>query len=155
MRKRAGVVCLVVTLVAAAADKETGAKSLDKRLLDAMRAGDLNALTELFDPQALMLPPGERPQKGKEAIRFNWSRFLGANRIREARTMETGYRTSGNLSVGWGRFHLTLDPKKGGEPVNVEGRFADVAENKDGKWVYVFLMMSDLDEPLTLRHYSQ
>ena len=156
MRKQSVLLACLIGAMAAAATgaEEPGASRLDRAFIETIKAGDIEALAALFDAEALMLPPGELPLKGQELIRMKWTSFLKANHVREARLSETGYRSSGKLSVGWGRFRLTLDPKKGGQPVNVEGRFSDVAENKGGKWVYVFMMMGDIDEPLTLRHYS-
>ena len=60
-----------------------------------------------------------------------------ANTITGATFANTHYQTSGDLSVGWGDFTLSLSPKAGGNPVTMSGRFSVIARNEGGTWLYV------------------
>jgi hypothetical protein len=50
---------------------------------------------------------------------------------------DTSSRKLGKSQVGWGRFKMTPAPKAGGEPLVMTGRFTALAEQRNGKWVYV------------------
>lgn len=132
-----------------------GARALDAAMMKAAMAGDVESILKLYGPEAVLFPPGETEARGVEAIRFKWTRFLQANTVKEGRVFDTTYRMSGSLSVGWGRFAMLLEPKKGGKPVSIEGRFTAVAEKKNGKWAYTSVLIADLKEPLTFKHYSR
>ncbi|MCI0415602.1 nuclear transport factor 2 family protein [bacterium] len=43
----------------------------------------------------------------------------------------------GDLSFAWGRYSVTLVPKAGGEPIQMEGRFSDTSRKINGKWLYI------------------
>ena len=76
-------------------------------------------------------------RRGTEAIRAVFEGIMSANTVQDVVLSETVYKTTGDMSVGWGRFKLTLVPKAGGEPVVTLGRYIDVAERRNGGWVYV------------------
>jgi len=131
-----------------------GVAALNEAFVKALKANDLDALMRLHDPTAVLYPPGELDQKGQEAIRFKWGRVLAANTVKDASFQDVTYTTSGDLSAGWGRVRLTLQPRSGQEPSTISGRFSVVARRKGGKWLYVLVSVAELDEILTLKHYS-
>jgi uncharacterized protein (TIGR02246 family) len=116
---------------------DSGAQALDNAFVKSVKAGDIEAVVALYAPDAILYPPGETAAKGRDAIRAVWGGFLSANTVTECKLFETGYRTSGDTSTGWGRFSMTFQPKAGGAPSTLEGRFTDVAVKKDGKWLYI------------------
>ncbi len=81
--------------------------------------------------------PDAPEAKGREAIRKSYAALLAANTVTAATLANTHYETSGDLSVGWGDFTLTLSPKSGGNSVTLSGRFSVIARNEAGTWVYV------------------
>ena len=98
--------------------------------------------------------------KGRDAIRAVWGGFLSANKVTECKPLETGYRTVGDTSIGWGRFSMTFQPKAGGAPATLEGRFSDVAVKKAGKRLYILTTprraaaspeVADAHDPTSLR----
>jgi uncharacterized protein (TIGR02246 family) len=117
--------------------EDSGAKALDNAFVKGVTAGDIEAVVALYAADATLYPPGEMVAKGRDAIRTVWGGFLSANKVTECKLIETGYRTSGDTSIGWGRFSMTFQPKAGGAPATLEGRYSDVAVKKDGKWLYV------------------
>ena len=116
---------------------DSGAKALDDAFVKGVTAGDIEAVVALYAADATLYPPGEMVAKGRDAIRAVWGGFLSANKVTECKLFETGYRTSGDTSIGWGRFSMTFQPKAGGAPATLEGRFTDVAVKKGGKWHYI------------------
>ncbi len=81
--------------------------------------------------------PDAPEAKGRKAIRDAYAGLLAANTVTGATFANTHYQTSGDLSVGWGDFTLSLSPKAGGNPVTMSGRFSVIARNEEGTWVYV------------------
>jgi len=114
-----------------------GAQAVDEAWRKAITANDLNAIIAVYAEDAVMWLPDAPEAKGREAIRKSYAGLLDANTVTAASLANTHYQTSGNLSVGWGNFTLTLSPKAGGNPVTLSGRFSVIARKEGGMWVYV------------------
>lgn len=114
-----------------------GAKAVDEAWRKAMIANDVDAVMSNYAKDAVMWLPDAPGATGLEAIRNSYVGLLNANRVTGATFANTHYQNSGNLSVGWGDFTLTLAPKAGGRPVTMSGRFSVIAKKENSKWVYV------------------
>src|SRR5467141_25959 len=128
---------LIVTFSLPCRAAETAAQSLDSSWVKAMKANDLEAVMKTYAPDAVVWLPQAKEARGEKAIRSAYEGLLSANTVKEVVLSETGYRTMGKVSVGWGRFSLTLAPKSGGSPVVMIGHFTDIDERTDGRWVYI------------------
>jgi uncharacterized protein (TIGR02246 family) len=113
------------------------AQAVDEAWRKAITANDLNAIIALYAEDAVMWLPDAAEAKGREAIRKSYADLLAVNTVTGATLADTHYQTSGELSVGWGNFTLTLSPKAGGNPVTLSGRFSVIARKEGGTWVYV------------------
>ena len=122
---------------ATSAEAPTGAQAVDEAWRKAIIANDLDAVMSNYSKDAVMWLPDAPQAKGREAIRKSYAGLLAANTVTGATFANTYYRTSGNLSVGWGDFTLTLSPKSGASPVSLSGRFSVIAKKEGRKWVYV------------------
>jgi len=89
----------------------------------------------------------QRPQDFKLKFEDPYKALLDANTMTDASLTNTSYQTSGDVSAGYGNYVLTLQPKKGGAPVVLKGRFIDVAKKVGGKWVYVADLASNEPPP--------
>src|SRR5258708_7312581 len=130
----------VATLVVAAAlpvAAQTGAASVDQAWKKAAMANDVEGLVKLYAKDAVAWLPNAPEARGIDAIRATYQGLLGANTVKDFTFSDTTYRSKGNRSIGWGRFSLTLQPKAGGSPQVMTGRFTVVAERRDKNWVYV------------------
>ncbi len=116
---------------------DQGPKGVDQAWVKAAKANDLDPIMALYAPDAVMYPPDAMEAKGKDAIRENYKNFLATMTIREATLTDTHYETHGDIGLARGRFALTVVPKAGGDPVQMEGRFSSVAKKIGGKWLYV------------------
>lgn len=128
------LVALATPLRAAA---EQGAEIVDGAWLRAMQANDLEGALRVYADDAVVWLPDTAERRGTAAIRAAYHDLLGANTVTAVSLSETGYRTLGKVSVGWGRFSLTLAPKDGGAATTLSGRFTAVAERRGDRWVYV------------------
>ena len=126
---------LACALPCQAADR--GAKALDAAWVKAMKANNLDAVVKCYAPDAVAWLPGMSEARGEQAIRAAYQGLLSANTVKDATLLDTQYKTTGNVSVGWGKYSMTLVPKAGGNPVVMTGRYNEVAERRGGQWVYI------------------
>jgi uncharacterized protein (TIGR02246 family) len=122
---------------ATAAAPPPGAQAVDEAWRKAITANDIDAIMAVYATDAVMWLPDAPEAKGREAIRKSYAALLAANTVTGATFANTHYETSGDLSVGWGDFTLSLSPKAGGDPMTMSGRFSVIARNENGAWVYV------------------
>ena len=126
---------LACALPCYAADR--GAQAVDAAWMKAMKANNLDAIMKCYAPDAIVWLPGMREARGEQAIRAAYQDLLSANTVKDAALSDAKYKTAGNMSVGWGKYSITLVPKAGGNPVVMTGRFSEVAEHHSGRWVYI------------------
>ena len=132
LRKLMGLGLLAVAVPAAAG--QHAAQEVDQAWVKAMKANDLEATMALYAPDAVAyFPDGDF--KGKEAIRKSWTDFFAAFTVKDA-TSEGTYDTTGDTSLGWGFWTLTVVPKAGGDPIPMKGRATVVVKKIGGKWLY-------------------
>jgi uncharacterized protein (TIGR02246 family) len=113
---------------------EQPAQIVDHGWVKAMKANDVEAIMALYAPDAVAyFPDGDF--KGKQAIRKSWTDFLAAFTVRDA-TSEGTYETTGDTSLGWGYWSMTVVPKGGGEAIAMKGRATVIVKKIGGKWLY-------------------
>ena len=117
--------------------EDDGIQGTDARWEKAMRAGDAAAAASCYATDALLWFPGDAEAKGKDAIQKLYQGFFDTYRVVDVVLTEPGSRTSGDLSAGWGHYMMKLQPKKGGDPVVLKGRYTAAARKIGGQWVYV------------------
>jgi uncharacterized protein (TIGR02246 family) len=130
-------VTLAAVLAAAATHAAEGVESVDQAWAKAMKANDLAGVLACYAPDAVAWFPDEPEARGAAAIRKAYEQLFADNTVKDAVVAETHYKTAGDFGAGWGTFTLTLEPKKGGAPVTLKGRFTEIAERRSGRWVYV------------------
>lgn len=130
---------LATTFAAAPAhaDHPDGAQLLDEAFAEAFVDDDLDALASLYAPDAVLYNIGGPPAVGPDAIRAALAGFLGAFDVVEFQHLAPRYETSGNLSVGYAEFAITVAPRAGGPTFVIAGRSTTVARRVDGVWSYV------------------
>jgi uncharacterized protein (TIGR02246 family) len=129
----------------------SGASIVEAQWLRAVKANDVEALVACYAPDAVLWGPGEAEARGTEAIRKSYAGMLAGYVVRDATLSNAQRRELGRYSVGWGNYTLTLAPKRGGAPIVMHGRFTDVVEKRDGKWLYVADHASADPEPAPKR----
>jgi uncharacterized protein (TIGR02246 family) len=117
--------------------QDSGIRGVDARWEKAMRAGDAAAAAACYSNDALLWFPGDAEANGKDAIQKLYAGFFDAYKIVDVALTEPGSQTSGDLSAGWGHYTMKLQPRKGGDPVVLKGRYTAAAKKIGGQWVYV------------------
>lgn len=128
--------CSLAAWGAGPASELAALHAVDQAWLKAFRANDPAAAANLYDENAILLPPGAPSAKGKAAIRDALAREMeGAMKggIVFALDPKPDGGVSGNM--GWVSGTYTVTDKSG--KVLDKGKYLSVSVKKGGKWLYV------------------
>ena len=142
--KVAAVLCTILALAvfsieSSAADsaKETVAlQAVDQNWAKAYNAGNADAVANLYDEQAVLLPPNAPAAKGRAAIKAFFAKDTAESQ-KAGVAIILGPNPSGGVSgeLGWQSGTYAIKDKTG---KTVEtGKYLSVSRKKDGKWLYV------------------
>ena len=140
MRRRGtgvSLACAMTLCAVAARGAGHGVQEVDAAWMKAMKANDIDAVVACYAPDAVMWFPEAPEARGTKAIREIYAGYFDAYTLTDVTLPSASYESSGDLSAGWGNYVMTLQPKKGGDPVVLKGRFTGVAKRSGGKWWYV------------------
>ncbi len=110
-------------------------EELDRLFMDALNAGNLDALTALYEPHATLAAQPGRMVRGQAAVRETLARIL-ASKPKISLTNKIVGQT-GDIALSTARWRLTrLSPA--GERVEATGDSVEVARRQpDGTWLFV------------------
>jgi len=132
------IVFLVLIFTAATSfAAEKGIGETGEAFVKAFKANDLEGIVSLYAPDAVLFPPDAVEAVGKDAIRASYAGMLNAFTVQDITIIDAHHETHADLSFSWGRYSVSMAPKAGGDPVQMEGRFTDVSKRINGKWLYV------------------
>ena len=130
------------------AEDEAAIRAVDVEWGRAASAGDANALTAVYAPDATLLPPNEPVVQGEAVKKYNadmTNSFSGPFEI-----TTTTVEGRGGLAYVVGKYRATLTPKKAGaKPLPTEeGKYIQVMKKQpDGSWKIVYEMWSQNAPP--------
>jgi len=134
--------------VVLSAEDEAAIRAVDVEWARAASAGDANALTAVYAPDATLLPPNEPVVQGEAVKKYNadmTNSFSGPFEI-----TTTVVEGRGDLAYVVGKYRATLTPKKAGaKPLPTEeGKYIEVMKKQpDGSWKIVYEMWSQNAPP--------
>lgn len=142
--KAAGVFCAIVALavfsveaLAADAAKEIAAlQAADKNWEKSYNGGNADAVANLYDEQAVLLPPGAPAVTGRAAIKAFFTKDIAESQ-KAGVAFILGPNPAGGVSgdMGWQSGTYAVKDKAG--KVLEAGKYLSVSRKKDGKWLYV------------------
>jgi len=130
------VAAVAVVCLANAALAEPAIETVDAAWAKAMKANDIEAIVACYATDAVMWVPDAPKAEGTAEIRATYAHLLGMYSVMDVQLLTPHYKTTGDVSLGWGGFALTLMPKAGGDVITMTGRSTAIAEKRDGKWLY-------------------
>ncbi len=136
MKKILFVVALMVAY-AAPAEAHDSPDALQAVFMAALRANDAEGLADCYTKDAVNFPVDSLIGHGPESVAASWTRFFAAFTVIEATLSEQHLETHGDTAIAWGIFTIRAEPAEGGEIVEMQGRYMDVARNFSGRWFYV------------------
>jgi uncharacterized protein (TIGR02246 family) len=97
-------------------------------------AGDLDGLLSLYADQPVLMPQGQPPVYGKDAIRLLYEAVLRDVTIESQDTLME-VEASGDWGYFWSTYSLTATPRGGGEVIDSEGKSLFIVKRQpDDSW---------------------
>jgi len=112
-------------------------QALQEAFMTALRAGDADGLAACYSADATNFPVDSLAGVGPDSVRASWGGFFDAYRVTDARLSDQHSEELGDTAVAWGLFTIVAEPVGGGDPIEMRGRYMDVAKSIDGQWLYV------------------
>jgi uncharacterized protein (TIGR02246 family) len=113
----------------------------------AVKANDLEAVVKLYATDATAWFPGENQHDGGAEIRESYKALFETFTVVDAALSNSHHFGDAMRRTNWGNFSLTLKQKSDGKTVPMAGRYTDVQEKRNGRWVYVVDHASVEPEP--------
>ena len=131
------LIIVIGLLLAPALKAHDSPEALQEAFMTALRAEDVAGIAACYSENATSYDVGVQVLHGPEAISGSWGGFFEAYDVLKAELYDNTVETHGDTGVAWGEFVLKVQPKAGGDPFKMVGRFTDVSRNMDGTWLYV------------------
>jgi len=112
-------------------------QALQDAFVDAMRSNDADGLAACYTEDAVNFTPDKMMGMGPDSARSSWGAFFEEFTVTSVELSEDQLVVSGDMAAAWGLFTIRAEPKAGGETLVMQGRYLDVAQERDGKWLYI------------------
>jgi ketosteroid isomerase-like protein len=97
--------------------------------------GDVDQLMNIYVDDVLLMPPGEAPIEGLDAVRGYWADFFGAWVVTEASSYIDEILVAGDWAWSRGHYSESFRPMHGGDTIRDSGRFSGIwRRSSDGSW---------------------
>jgi uncharacterized protein (TIGR02246 family) len=100
---------------------------------DAVRRGDVEAIANLYGPDAVVLAPDGPIVKGREGIRQLWMSAIKERGLKSMRLESVELEIVGDIANEVGNATLSMVPT-GGKNETAEVKFLVIWKRSDGKW---------------------
>lgn len=139
---------MLVGSIACSPSADTEAlRSLSNAFAAAMNAGDVDAIVSLVTADVVMMPPGEPPVRGADAVRSMFDGVFAQVALHEMWTSEE-IIVAGELAYDWSSYVVTIAPRGEGKPLEEMGQNFFVAQRQqDGSWKYSRLIWNRDEAP--------
>jgi len=122
---------------ATAANVKASVESTTAAFHDALRTNDTTAFFSHVDPDVKMIPPGEAPVKGIDALHTWYHAFLGQYTTSSLKLSEKEVFVEGDWATEVGTYEWGLKPVAGGADVVDRGHYMQVWKKQaDGTWKF-------------------
>jgi uncharacterized protein (TIGR02246 family) len=111
-------------------------RAVDQEWAKAYNAGNADAVANLYDEQAVLLPPGAPASKGRAAIRAFFAKETAESQKAGVKFV-LDVKPAGGVSgdMGWQSGTYVVKDKAGS--VVDTGKYLSVSVKKGGKWLYL------------------
>lgn len=112
-------------------------EALQNAFVQGMEANDADALAACYTEDAVSFAVDVMFGTGRDFVRNSWNSFFETYTVKKLSLSNTHMESVGDAAVAWGLFTMLVEPTGGGELIEMQGRFMDVAKKVDGNWLYV------------------
>lgn len=118
-------------------DDEQAIRKLTEDWLAAVKAKDIARLKDMVTEDAVFLPPGRPPIRGRHAVEAMYNLFLPQfSSIEQTASIEE-VQVAGDWAFTWGTEKFVLALKAGGAPIQMEGKGMSILRRQpDGSWKF-------------------
>jgi len=111
-------------------------RSLSQAWMEAMRAKDIDRLLSMIDDNAVFLPPGSPPVRGRDQITKMLHTFF--SRCDPEQSIDIGeIQICGDWAFAWGAETMKATPVNGGPPLTMRGHGLSILRRQeDGSWKF-------------------
>jgi ketosteroid isomerase-like protein len=102
--------------------------------INAMRAGDIDTLLELYTDDATLLPPNDTMKRGKDAINMFYLLTPREGKILDASIISNEIKGTGNTLYEIGEFDLTIAPFESDATQTSRCKYITIWKHSDGLW---------------------
>ena len=129
-------------------DDEQAIRKLTEDWLAAVRAKDAARLAGMVTDDAVFLPPGFPPVRGKNAVETMYRSFFPQFRSVEQTVSMEEVQLAGDWAFAWGTEKFTLVPRAGGAPIEMQGKGMSILKRgPDGCWKFARGINNTLPKP--------
>ena len=116
---------------------ERAIRRLTADWLAAVRAKDIAGLSAMVTDDAVFLPPGFPPIRGKAGVAAMYGRFFPQFSLVEQTVSIEEIQVAGDWAFAWGSEKFTLVPEAGGAPIEIEGQGMSILKRQpEGGWKF-------------------
>lgn len=112
-------------------------EALQEAFMEALSANDAQGLAACYTDDAVNFPVDSMMGFGPESVLDSWNGFFEAYNVLDASLSDDHLEVHGDTAIAWGLFSILAESAEGGDPIEMKGRYMDVARNIDGSWLYV------------------
>ena len=129
-------VCSFESWAADPAGEVAALHAVDQVWVKGYNANDVDTVADLYEEDAVLLPPGAAAVKGRAAIRAFFAKDM-ADSAKEGVKFSLGAKPDGGVSgdMGWVSGTYAVKDKSG--RVVDAGKYLSVSRKKGGKWLYL------------------
>lgn len=103
----------------------------------AMKTKDIVRLTNMITEDAVFLPPGFPPIRGKQAMEAMYNGFFPQFKSVEQTANLEEVEVAGDWAFAWGTERLVLIPQSGGPRIYMQGKGMSILRRQpDGSWKF-------------------
>jgi len=111
-------------------------EDVHQKFAAALNAGDADALTALYLPDAILAPAPGQTVRGRDQIRAALAQYIAAKPVIEIKTT-AAFETGNGLALMNGQW-VMKGTGADGKPFEMSGRTAEILQKQpDGNWLYV------------------
>lgn len=129
-------------------DDEQAIRKLTEDWLAAIRAKDIPGLAGMVTDDAVFLPSGLPPIRGKQAVETMYRSFFPQFSSVEQTVSIEELEVVGDWAFVWGTEKFTLVPQAGGAPIEMQGKGMSLLKRQpDGSWKFARGINNSLPKP--------
>jgi uncharacterized protein (TIGR02246 family) len=124
---------VVATIVLGADDAKSTVEMMNQAWLAAYKVADFDRLAALYAEDAVLMPSGREPLRGREAIRSFFAEDFKYAPRRSMALNSIRVEASNSVLVDSGEYRYDgIDAE--GKPLHITGNYNTVMKKTDGKW---------------------